>query len=106
MNLISQANFEKKILEKLYDLAWETCDLDLYDALELSQERYSKILSELKLLEPELVSSFAKKVREEVEWLKQKIELGLEIAPYEGLREDIKRFGKLQIQLQAVEEVL
>jgi len=99
--LLHQAEKEKEILGKLYDLAWESCDLDLLKVMWLSHERYSKIISEIKGLRPELVSEFHRRVGDEVKRLERRIDLGLEI-PYDGLREDIKRFGKLLLQLEAV----
>jgi len=101
-DLVRQAEEEKKILGKLYDLFWETCDLLLKDAVFLSLERYGGIIRRLKVQEPRLVSDLPRRVKSEVEWLGKKIDLGFDIS-YEGMREDIKRLGKLLLQLEALE---
>jgi len=101
-DLVRRAEGEKKILGKLYDLFWEACDLSLKDAVFLSLERYGEIIRELRAQEPGLVSDLHRRVKGETEWLEQKIELGFE-ASYEGIREDIKRLGKLLLQLDALE---
>jgi len=102
-DLVRQAEEEKKILGKLYDLFWETCDLLLKDAVFLSLERYGGIIRKLKVQEPRLVSDLYRRVKGEVAWLEKKIDLGFDIS-YEGMREDIKRLGKLLLQLEALEE--
>jgi len=99
--LWEEAEKEWEILGKLYDLAWEAGDLELQDAMFVSLVRYRDILTRLLVHRPELVEDLKGRLEEEIRWLEQKIELGFTVG-YDGLREDIKRLGKLNLQFWAV----
>jgi len=96
--LLDEAEQKKKALGLLFDFTWDHCDLGIRPQVELAVELYGKVLAQIGEIDPSLILDLYQRLRDEISRLEEKGE--------NCSRDELRRLGKLLLQLEQVEAVL